>query len=244
MSEDTTEPTAEEPEPEGLGIGELLAGIPEMDQHIADLQGAVERILEELANYPAGGPWLWEGLTPQAQRELWIELDAFVTWLQNRILCHHMSKDNWIPACWYKHPDVVEQLTALMVAHKASYHPKTKKPSHALVDWFHKCLWPTMDTLKQRMTLKQCLSKKEHDEPYMLGLNLVAGEQEFVAFVDSLVPEPKTPTQGVDFEASVAIEPASGSGLPPWMVDPSTGEIVEPPPGDEPPEPDAGAFHG
>lgn len=233
MSQSTPEPLEDDDQYDGLE--ELLAGIPELIRRMGETEESVAALVEELANYPAGGPWLWEGLEPGAQRALWIELDAFVTWLQNRILSHHASKEGWIAPCWYQHPDAVEQLTALMVAHKASYHPKSKTPSHALVDWFQRCLWPTMDTLKQRQTFKQCLQKREHEEPYAPGMNLVASDKDFTAFVAATVPEapaaagPKAPRPFPE---------AAKTGLPPWMVDPGTGEIIEPPASDEPPEPE------
>lgn len=189
----------ETPDEEELALDELLAGIPELAKRLSDTEDTVAALVEELTDQPAGGPWLWDSLTPERQRELWAELDAFVSWLQNRILCHHMSKDNWISACWYRHPDAVEQLTALMVAHKASYHPKSTKATHGLVDWFQRCLWPTMDTLKQRMTFKACLSKGEHEEQYMPGLQLKAGSEAFAAFVEEAVSatdEPEAAEEG------------------------------------------------
>lgn len=237
MSQSTPEPNPEpiEEDAEYDGLEELLAGIPELIRRLGETEESVAALVEELANYPAGGPWLWEGLEPEAQRALWIELDTFVTWLQNRILSHHASKEGWIAPCWYQHPDAVEQLTALMVAHKASYHPKSKKPSHTLVDWFQRGLWPTMDTLKQRQTFKQCLQKREHEEPYAPGMNLVASDKDFTAFVDATVPE--TPAAAVP-KTPGSVQEAPETGLPPWMVDPRTGEIIEPPEGDEPPEPE------
>lgn len=185
-------------------LDELLAQIPELDTRMSTTEETVAALVAELTDYPAGGPWLWAGLTTERQRSLWTELDAFVSWLQNRILCHSMSKDDWIPPCWYRHPDAVEQLTAVMVAHQASYRPKTKKPSHALVDWFLRALWPTMDILKQRRTLKGCLDKGQHQEQYMTGVQLVAGSDDFTAFLDEALPEP------------------------PEGVDPDTGEITGP----------------
>ena len=212
MSENRKEPEPDAPDSEAGLLEELLATIPVMDHQLTDLQEAVEGLVDELTNYPAGGPWLWDGLSPKAQRELWVELDAFVSWLQNRILSHHMAKEGWIAPCWYRHPDAVEQLTALMVAHKASYHPKSMKPSHSLVDWFHRCLWPTMDTLKLRQTFKECLSKKKHEEPYMLGLNLEVCTAEFTAFVDANVP--KKPAIKVDEGTGEILDPATDETPP------------------------------
>lgn len=202
-------------------LDELLAQIPELGDRLSTTEDTVGALVEELTDYPAGGPWLWDGLSAERQRELWTELDQFVTWLQNRILCHSMNKEDWIPACWYRHPDAVEQLTALMVAHKASYHPKTKKASHALVDWFHRALWPTMDTLKQRRTLKSCLEKGTHQEQYMTGVQLTAESEDFATFLDDSVPAP------TEAEA-------------PAFVDPATGEITEPEPTEPPHEANGG----
>lgn len=201
---------------EEAALDELLAGIPELAKRLSDTEDTVAALVEELTDQPAGGPWLWDSLTPERQRELWAELDAFVSWLQNRILCHHMSKDNWISPCWYLHPDAVEQLTALMVAHKASHHPKSKKATHGLVDWFQRCLWPTMDTLKQRMTFKACLGKGEHEEQYMPGVQLVAASDDFAAFVDENVPAPDDPEEPAPRELTD-------------LADPETGELPTPP---------------
>lgn len=227
MSQNMMEPTEHEAETEDevAQIDELILRIPEMDEQLTDLRGAVEGLLAELANYPAGGPWLWDALEPAAQRDLWIELDAFVVWLQNRILRHHADRTRWITPCWYRHPDVVEQLTALMVAHKASYHPKAQTPSHTLVDWFQKCLWPTMDSLKDRLTLKRCQSERKHVEASISGVELVENDSAFAAFVDETVPESETDDDGVDASLS---------------VDPTTGEVIESPHEEELPDPGEG----
>jgi len=197
-------------------LDELLAAIPGLAHRLSETEDTVAALVEELTDHPAGGPWLWDGLDAEAQRELWVELDAFVSWLQNRILCHHMSKDNWISPCWYRHPDAAEQLTALMVAHKASYHPKAAQATHGLVDWFQRCLWPTMDTLKQRMTFKACLSKGEHEPQYMPGVQLVAASDEFAAFLDETVPAPAESGEPGPHELAD-------------LADPETGELPTPP---------------
>lgn len=214
-------------------VGELIGKVDETQQVVSSLHDLV-------TDLPAGGPWLWAELDPKAQRDLWIELDAFVSWLQNRILSHNTSRQSGIAPCWYKHPDAVEQLTALMVAHKASYNPKTKKASHALVDWFHRALWPTMEVIKARGTFKNCIEKREHKDVEPAG-QFAAGSEEFSAFLDETAPapveaeEPKS-APGAPAESSGQ----DGEGPPPWLVDQATGEISEPPEMDEPPEPEEG----
>lgn len=214
-------------------VNALSGRIGEMDtqvrDHLAELVGKVEETRKEVStlhdlvtDLPAGGPWLWDVLEPEAQRALWTELDAFVSWLQNRILRHNSSRLNWLPSCWYKHPDAVEQLTALMVAHKASYNPKMTTASHSLVDWFHRCLWPTMEVIKSRGTFKYCIELREHKEVAPAG-HMDPGSADFMAFVEAAVPEAETQNE--------AGEDAPSS------VDPTTGEVIEPPHDEDPPDP-------
>lgn len=176
-------------EPAGVNTatGELAASA-EVLVDLMDRMDSVEELaanlFEELTSYPAGGPWFWEELNAEQRKELWAELDAFVVWLQNRILRHWSNPEGWIPACWYRHPDAVEMLTALMVAHKAAYRAKSKKPSFELTEWFSRALWPTMETFRQRMTFKSCVESREHYGATGSGLELAAESEDFLTFVD------------------------------------------------------------
>lgn len=207
-------------------VGELAGKVDETQKVVSSLHDLV-------TDLPAGGPWLWAELDAAAQRDLWIELDAFVSWLQNRILSHNTSRLAGIAPCWYKHPDAVEQLTALMVAHKASYNPRSKKASHALVDWFHRALWPTMEIIKARNTFKNCIEQREHKETAPAG-QLLAGSPSFNAFLDDTVPAPEEPKEPAEDG------PGEEAGPPDYLIDPSTGEISEPDDLDAPPEPEEG----
>src|SRR6478735_6906053 len=158
---------------------------PEVLADLLDRMGSVEELaanlFEELTSYPAGGPWFWEELNPEQRKELWTELDGFVVWLQNRILRHSSNSAGWIPACWYRHPDAVELLTALMVAHKAAYRSKNTKPGFELTEWFTRALWPTMDALARRMTFNACIEGQEHFDASSPGLRLSPASADFTA---------------------------------------------------------------
>lgn len=169
------------------GLTEVAPGLevlPDLLDRMDSVEELAANLFEELTSYPAGGPWFWEELNPEQRKELWAELGAFVVWLQNRILRHWSNSEGWIPACWYRHPDAVEMLTALMVAHKAAYGGKSKKPSFELTEWFSRALWPTMDTFKQRLTFKNCMDNQEHFDATGAGLELTAESDDFTAFVD------------------------------------------------------------
>ena len=157
--------------------------IPDLLDRLDNVEELAAQLFEELTSYPAGGPWFWEELKPEQRKELWAELDSFVTWLQNRILRHSSNSAGWIPGCWYRHPDAVEMLTALLVAHKAAYRAKSKKPSFELTEWFSRALWPTMDTFSQRSTFKNCLENLSHYDATGSGLELRAKTAEFTVFI-------------------------------------------------------------
>lgn len=157
--------------------------IPEILARLSGVEELAGALFEELQAYPAGGPWLWSGLDTAKRAELWIELDGFVGWLQNTILRHSSNPDKWILPCWYRHPYAVESLTALMVAHQAAYHPKTKKPSFALVDWFTRALWPVIDSFKERRLFDACRDAQKHTDPSSSGPVLSLSADVFLEFV-------------------------------------------------------------
>jgi hypothetical protein len=169
-----------------IGHDAVVAPGAEAIPGILERLGIVEEIAEylytELSKYPAGGPWFWKELSPQQRRDLWVELDEFVTWLQNRILRHASNPEGWIAPCWYLHPDAVEPLTALMVAHQAAYRAKSQKPSFELTEWFTRGLWPTLDAFTRRTTFKNCVAEGEH-RPSAGGKVLTGSSTDFLAFV-------------------------------------------------------------
>lgn len=195
------------PAPAGVNAktGELtddapgLEVIPDLLDRMDSVEELAANLYEELTSYPAGGPWFWEELNPEQRKELWAELDVFVVWLQNRILRHWSNSMGWIPACWYRHPDAVEMLTAVMVAHKAAYRAKSKRPSFELTEWFSRALWPMMETFTQRLTFKNCMDNQGHYEATGAGLELAAESRDFMAFVEA---ETALPAAGTTESAS------------------------------------------
>ena len=130
----------------------------------------VETILPDLFDMyelrAAGGPYYWATLPPDRAVKLWKELGKFVAWLDGRYLTNLADPSYRLPACWYRHPIAVEELTALMVAHHAAYDTRSAKASSALVDWHQRALWLTLDSLRLRAGLAGCRDRNEHREPH------------------------------------------------------------------------------
>jgi hypothetical protein len=165
--------------------GPGVAAIPEILDRLGGVEELAAGLFEELSAYPDSGPWFWADLKPEQRKELWTELDGFVVWLQNRILRHSSNSLGWIPECWYRHPDAVELLTALMVAHTSAYRGKSRKPGFELTEWFSRGLWPTMEALERRMTFKNCMEGQGHFDATSPGLQLTAASPDFTAFVNA-----------------------------------------------------------
>jgi len=60
--------------------------------------------------------WSWRDLGPLGARVLWDRLAAWVGWLRGR---YPLAEQ--IPPCWWRHPELVEELTALWLAWRAAY---------------------------------------------------------------------------------------------------------------------------
>lgn len=80
----------------------------------------------------------WDGLDRAAAARLWEELVRWVDWLRYRY--EVVEK---IPPCWYRHPRLVEELTALMAAHRAAYHQLHAEGKPGLPYWTDMAAWHT-----------------------------------------------------------------------------------------------------
>lgn len=156
----------------------LLAQVREHDE-------ALGAILDLLSAQP-GGPWLWTKLGPEPLRALWQQLGEWVAWLEDRYLVNLPASDFDLPACWWQHPIAVELLTALMVAHHATYAQKAVLPSFTLVEWHTRALEPVFAAMKAMKVFTAC-ADGGHTAPSRRPRH-DAGR--FASWVDEVAPEP------------------------------------------------------
>ena len=105
-----------------------VAGLHE--EQIYRLSMVVEELQEDSAS--GGGssaPWNWRTLRGHAAEAQWRELADWVGWLRGR---YPLAQQ--VPVCWWRHPELVEELTALWLAWKDAY---VAKHAHftAPADW-------------------------------------------------------------------------------------------------------------
>lgn len=157
-------------------LGELAASLERANHAVDEHEQLLHELLEFLSARP-DGPWTWRTLTGERREQLWIELYDWVGWLDARYL-RYLGEDYRIVEQWYRHPVLVELLTALMVSHHAAYQGAKTPPSFDLVEWHERCLWPTFARIKALKLLPSktpergewdgpvALPTHENDEPF------------------------------------------------------------------------------
>lgn len=80
--------------------------------------------------------WTWSALGPLSAETLWQRLDRWVGWLRGR---YPLAEQ--LPGCWWRHSELVEELTALHVAWRAAYSDPTASLT-APIEW-HQHYLPT-----------------------------------------------------------------------------------------------------
>lgn len=111
------------------GLAEVAAW---HDRQIADLQELVQDLVDEPESAGKGAgsrPVVWSRLTPHEKATTWRALAEWVGWLRGR---YPLARQ--VPLCWWRHPELVEELTALWLAWRDAYVEKGA-PLAAGADW-------------------------------------------------------------------------------------------------------------
>ena len=126
---------------------------------------------------------LWEELFKihtQTLEELRCRIEALESAQKKSTIPASSESYIHIPACWYKHPVAVEELTALWAGWYAAYH-QDDSPNMLAIDWHQRFFWPTLEHLKDHV-YRECFRAGEHKPIRTAKLYLTdAGFEEFVA---------------------------------------------------------------
>lgn len=130
----------------------LVVDVAELRQQLEDLAPVKDRIgevahsvsqlragLEQLAaDTRAAAPrtWSWPALNAAEASDAWA---ALRTWLADILLGRYPAAQRVIRPCWYRHPDVLDSLTALYTAWRAAYDDPTA-PADAAASWLDRWL--------------------------------------------------------------------------------------------------------
>lgn len=147
------------PEAQPFTTKEWVAWREDVEISLSKHEGLLEDIIEIFEDAEAGGRYHWDNLKDHHKAALMRRLVAFVDWLDRTYLQQVTTFE--LKPCWWQHPDVLWQLTALMVAHAAVYNAAAK-PTMDLVTFHTHALWPTLERINANGTLRRC-EKGKHD---------------------------------------------------------------------------------
>ena len=92
---------------------------PDVDDLMAEEMSDFEPDIRYGTSAPIGARVInWRTLPPQEARAAWGELRAWVEWFTVR----YRISESVVPVCWFKHGQLVEELSALHIAHTVAFH--------------------------------------------------------------------------------------------------------------------------
>lgn len=101
--------------------------------------------------------WNWQNLGVTEAAAMWRDLSAWVGWLRGRY-----PTGWWLPGCWYRHSELVEELTAAWVAWLAAYTDPEAKPTAGLA--WHSDMSLLAGRASSLYRLDRCIGKTSHHE--------------------------------------------------------------------------------
>ena len=91
---------------------------PDLDDRIAEEMSDFEPDLRSGSSAPIGTPTVnWRTLKDADARAAWNALRSWVEWFTVR----YEISESVVPVCWFKHGDLVEELSALHIAHTVAF---------------------------------------------------------------------------------------------------------------------------
>lgn len=123
-------------------------------------------------------PWNWEGLDKDALAVSWRRLSTWVSWFVTR---YHLA--GRVPACWWRHPELGDELRALWYYHQEVTAPMVEMfqpdpvglpqepeepsvPARAHWEW-HEARWRwTTGALREALGYRECVAKGQHVEDH------------------------------------------------------------------------------
>jgi hypothetical protein len=111
-------------------------------------------------------PWCWRGITPDRATVLWAELADWVAWLHTRYPLAEL-----LPGCWWRHPELVEELTAAHEAWKFANTSPGANP-YGPAEWHDRYLPGLEHRLATRWKTRRCAQAHQPTQPTGYGTPL------------------------------------------------------------------------
>lgn len=172
----------------GVLVVQLRQQLDGVDGRIDGLEHTLGNLAEQLdvhsevlqAKDPAFllSPWWWPTMTQGQAGEAWTTLTQ---WVDGLIIPRYDDGENTMPTagaqvlrpeevglpyssrvlrCWFAHPGIVDQLSALFWAQKGDY--RRNAPAHSPLEWQETWLPKTLDHLGDEFRKKKCIGSCPH----------------------------------------------------------------------------------
>jgi hypothetical protein len=181
---------------------------------------AVAEVAENMATAQGQGlaSWWPDLATGDSRAEA---LETLGAWVDEVLRARHPEMYNRLGACWYQHPDILDELTALRSAWYAAYRDP-EAPATAAMEWHDRWLPGTMRRCRAAIRARGCKGRHEKEAPATMPF---MDRQEFRNFV-RLGPDAAVPVSDATGPSSDATGPSSPAA-PPW--EPAPEPLAEPP---------------
>jgi hypothetical protein len=134
-----------------IGLNRLSAEVRQLTELLAQPSPAVDvDAATNSSDVEKPAPWTWRNLPERKVAALFRELADWLAWLHSRY-----PVAETIPACWWRHPEVVEELTAAHAAWKATYQSPDASP-YAPGEWHDRWLPGLEHRLATRWKTGRC----------------------------------------------------------------------------------------
>ncbi len=161
------------------------------------------------AQAPGAAAWLPDLATGDARSRALQNLGA---WVDEVLRVRHPEMYDRLGACWFLHPDVLDEMTALRAAWFAAYRDPAA-PATAAIEWHDRWLPGAMRRCRTAIRRRGC--KGRHERELAVSAPLL-DRQDFRNFVrlssgpDVLVPEAAAVASPAEPPWEPAAEPAAG----------------------------------
>ena len=167
-----------------LRLDKLVEAVGEVDklrEEVARLQNEVHDVAlraDELAKRPESCRAVWWPDLPAGQ-ERSDALQSLGRWVDEVLRIRHPEVYDQLGSCWFWHPDILDELTALQAAWVAAYRDKAS-PATAAIEWHDRWLPGAMARCRAAIAARGCKGRHEKESHTTVAF---LDRQEFKNFV-------------------------------------------------------------
>lgn len=179
---------------------------------------------------PLERPWDPPTCSPALRAQVWTWLDAVAAWVNHE---YTWGVDRLIPPCWPAHPHIAHELAVLADLRRTAGRDTTT----ATLEYWHRDALPLfLERMHQRLTGSCVTGHQEWAAAarYRAFTNETAARERAAWFahdLETVRPRATTAPAFEDFEDPDEDVMAGGGGIAGrrlWVVDPDTGEVIDP----------------